>query len=643
MRLFIISSEGWRNERYAHYKTLLGPNARLVNSYGLTEATVDSTYYEAADEDELVPERYVPIGRPLANTRVYVVDSNFEPQPIGIPGELCIGGIGVGLGYLNRPELTEARFREDPFSDEPGARLYRTGDLARWLPDGNIEFMGRNDRQLKIRGFRIEPGEIESALEHHPGVRQAAVTVHAGGDGDSRLVAYLELAEPGVPVPVEQLRDLVADALPAYMIPAAWTVVKQIPVTPNGKVDFAALPDPEFDRSAAADEYVAPRTELERKMAEVWCEVLGVERVGIHDNFFALGGHSLLAVKLFTRLDRKLGVKIPLSALFQAATIAGLAELVDETSPSERETSTSWDLAVTLRPGNGERPLFLVSWLGGEVFGYREMAERLDGDTTVIGLRAPGVDHTGLPLATIEALAEHYIQEIRRIQPQGPYRLGGYCFSGLVAYEMAARLLDQGETCELVALIDAYPQGTARRPNRLAIEREKFQALADGNWSQRRAWVKRRATGLRRRISDAVYFTTGRLAYDILAARGGDRVPRGPWRLVLIASSRARRLYTPKPSNVAITFFRAQAEPDNSPTPWEQLALGGVKLRQIIFHNINHESMMHEPHVATLSHQLDQALRDSAAAINRSADNGAQPSSQPKNHYTRSIVQSVSA
>ena len=626
MKLVVVSSEAWRGDRHEFFKSLCGPETRLVNSYGLTEATIDSTWFEAAPGEQLIPGRFVPIGGPLDNTQIYVLDSELEPQPIGVAGELCVGGVAVARGYLNRPELTAQKFVPDPFSDLPGALLYRTGDRARWLPDGNIDFLGRTDRQIKIRGFRIEPGEVESVLEGHDSVAAATVTDREDEAGNARLVAYLVAADPDQPPAPDVLRTLVADHLPAYMIPAAWVMIDSMPVTPNGKVDLAALPDPQFDRSANADEFVAPSTPVEIKLAEVWSEVLSVDQIGVNDNFFALGGHSLLAVKLFAEIERKLGVSIPLAALFQTATIAGLAAIVEQsagTSPSSdsklrigRTAKVKLDggaSVVPLRAGNGHRPFFLIGWAGGEVLGYRELVESLDSEVPIFGLRAPGVDRDTLPLATIEEMAHYYVQEIQRVQPEGPYLLGGYCFSGLVAYEMGGQLLEQGESLDLLALIDTYPHGTSRRPTRIEIEREKFKAFRESGPRGKAEWVRRRARGLGDRIRDELYFASGRFVYDVLASRGLNNMPHGPWRLVLIASSRARRLYAPRSANLKIHFFRAQTEPDDRTTPWESLALGGVELSQVVVPDINHESMMQRPHVNELADQLSRVLNDASS------------------------------
>ncbi len=268
------------------------------------------------------PSATVPIGRPLENTRLYIVDDAQQPTPQGVAGELWVGGAGVARGYVNRSDETAERFLPDPFSDRPGARIYRTGDRARFLPDGSVEFLGRVDQQLKIRGFRVEPGEIEATLLRHPDVRQAAV-VAAGDADDLRLVAYVAAA----PQPTgEELRTFLGEWLPEYMIPV-FATVDALPLTPSGKIDRNALPDPAAARVPGGD-YVAPRNEVEREIAEIWQELLGLEQVGVEDDFFALGGHSLLATQMITRVRRRHG-NVPLRALFAAPTVAALAEVVN--------------------------------------------------------------------------------------------------------------------------------------------------------------------------------------------------------------------------------------------------------------------------------------------------------------------------
>ncbi len=279
MRLIVVSSEAWRTEQYDSFKRFCGPNTRLVNSYGLTEATIDSTWFEPDEDTDLLPGRFVPIGRALDNTKVYVLDANLEPLPIGIPGELCVGGVAVARGYLNRPELSAERFVPDPFEpDRAGALLYRTGDLARWLPDGQIDFLGRADRQVKIRGFRIELGEIESVLEAQAGVRSAAVIDRVDPNGETRLVAYLVASDPENEPAPDQLRRALEQRLPGYMIPAAWMYLDELPRSSNGKLDINELPEPSYDRSATDVEFVGATDEIEERLMAIWSEVLGVSR-----------------------------------------------------------------------------------------------------------------------------------------------------------------------------------------------------------------------------------------------------------------------------------------------------------------------------------------------------------------------------
>lgn len=334
MRVVVVSSEGWRTDKYASFKHLCGPKTRLINAYGLTEATIDTTYFET--DEELPADRFVPIGGPLANSEVYLLDAHLQPVPVGIPGELCVGGAGVALGYLNRPELTAQRFVPNPLSDEPGARLYRTGDLARWLVDGNVDFLGRADRQIKIRGFRIEPGEVEAVLERHPAIRAAAVLLWEPQPGDARLVAYVEPSDPVELPPWSELRALLAEELPSFMVPSAFAAVDSFPLTPNGKIDQAALPPPEAGQLEKERGAILPRTKIERAVAEIWCGLLGLESVGVEDNFFALGGHSLLATQVITRVHDAFDVDLTIRTIFEAPTVASLSRAIEEAQGDER-------------------------------------------------------------------------------------------------------------------------------------------------------------------------------------------------------------------------------------------------------------------------------------------------------------------
>ncbi|MGH8718224.1 MAG: amino acid adenylation domain-containing protein, partial [Burkholderiales bacterium] len=325
LRLLIVGNEKVSPERFALWRQTVGDSVRLINAYGPTEATVTATCYEAgfapADREAIA----VPIGRPIADKKVYILDPHLNPVPVGVPGELHIGGAGLARGYLNRPELTAEKFIANPFSEDPDARLYKTGDLARYLPDGNIEFLGRTDHQIKIRGFRIELGEIEAVLNQHPYVKACAVLSCDDTPGDKRLMAYIVPDENAPPASAD-LRDFLRRKLPDYMLPSAFIVLDQLPVTPSGKLDRRALPAPDYSGSEQA--YVAPRTPTEKTLAAIWAEVLKLDKVGIHDSFFELGGHSLLATQVISRVKKTLDADIQLRALFESPTVAGLSALI---------------------------------------------------------------------------------------------------------------------------------------------------------------------------------------------------------------------------------------------------------------------------------------------------------------------------
>lgn len=309
--------------------------ADLHNLYGPTEATIYATYWTCVRGS---PSGHVPIGWPIANTQLYILDAQLHPVPIGVPGELHIGGVGLARGYLNHPELTAERFIPHPFSDVPGARLYKTGDLARYRPDGSLEFLGRRDTQIKLRGYRIELGEIEATLEHHPAIRQAVVLAREDTAGDRRLVAYCVPHHGSLP-DIRELRAFLQTQLPDYMVPAVFVVLDTLPLTPNGKVDRQALPTPGQARPPLFEAFVAPRTPIEELLAGIWASVLKVESVGIHDNFFALGGHSLLAVQAMSRLRKVFQVDVPLRALFDAPTVAGLARHIEKGRQAAQSTA----------------------------------------------------------------------------------------------------------------------------------------------------------------------------------------------------------------------------------------------------------------------------------------------------------------
>ncbi len=424
-------------------KELLERGAEVWNLYGPTEATIWTTVYKLDGGSGAVS-----IGRPISNTTAYVLDRQLRPAPVGVPGDLYIGGEGLARGYLNQPAATGEKFIPDPFSQVPGARLYQTGDRARFLPSGNIEFLGRIDHQVKVRGFRIEPAEVEAAIEQYPGARKSVV-VASDVSGDKRLVAYVACDEQRPAV--EEIRSFLKDKLPDYMVPSLFIMLSDLPLTPAGKVDRRALPAPDLTRPELVKPFVAPRDAIELELASIWEEILGTSPVGVTDNFFDLGGHSLLAVRLMGRIQKQFGKKLPLATLIQEGTIEQLAGTL-----RQQDEQLAWTPLVAIQGNGTKRPFFCVHPIGGHVLCYVDLSKRLGEDQPFYGLQAPDLIESSEDEVTIEAMAAHYLNAIRAVQPRGPFQIGGWSFGGVVAFEMAQQLRAQGEEVALLALLDTW-------------------------------------------------------------------------------------------------------------------------------------------------------------------------------------------
>jgi amino acid adenylation domain-containing protein len=452
----LLLEAGWKGDRHLKILSggekmpsdlaaqLLAKSASVWNMYGPTETTIWSAIHRVT-----TTQRRIPIGKPIANTEIYILDSQLQPVPIGITGELHIGGVGLARGYWQQPSLTADKFIQHPFSDLPTARIYKTGDLARYLPNGEIECLGRLDFQVKLRGFRIELGEIEALLRQHPAISEAVAIVREDLPGDRRLVAYIIPTDPVIAPTNSELRQFVQQQLPPYSIPSTFVTLGNIPLTPNGKIDLRALPVPtEIDRDSSPN-FIAARNELEVKLTEIWERILGVRSISINDNFFELGGHSLLAVRLFREIEQIWDKNLPLATLFQAQTIEKLATLL-----LQEESSTPTSSLVQIQAGDRRIPLFCVHPVGGNVLEYYKLAQYLGEEQPVYGIQSLGLDGKQLPLTSIEAMAAHYITEMQTIQPHGPYLLAGYSFAGIVIFEIAQQLYHQGEPVALLALFD---------------------------------------------------------------------------------------------------------------------------------------------------------------------------------------------
>jgi len=435
---------------------LRGRVKALWNMYGPTETTIWSTI-DLVDPDH----SEISIGRPIANTEIYVLDAEMQPVPIGVSGELFIGGDGLARGYCRRSDLTRDRFVRHPFSADPEARLYRTGDIARYREDGRLVHMGRLDNQVKIRGFRIELGEVESALSRHPKIRQVVVTAREDQYGLKQLAAYL-VPEEGASPGAEELRSYVRALLPDYMVPSFFVALEKLPLTANKKVDVRALPAPATHGHSDGTKYVAPRSGMELQLAALWQQVLEVQDVGIHDNFFDLGGHSLKAAQLFFQLEVVFGKQLPLATLFQAPTIAELAAVL-----TRANWTPPWQSLIAIQPAGSATPLFMVPGVGGNILVFAKLAKLLGTEQPVYGLQARGLDGKETPFTSVPEMAAHYVEEIRRIHPDGPYLIAGICTGGLIAYEMAQQLIGKPGSVTLFMMDTWHPDSYARYKNRL--------------------------------------------------------------------------------------------------------------------------------------------------------------------------------
>jgi len=604
-------------------------SAELSVYYGATEAP-SATFRKCKPED---PPHLVDLGKPRPGTKVYLLDNHLQPVPIGACGELYIAG-RLARGYLKQPDLTAERFAPNPFSDEPGARLYKTGDLGRYLPDGNIEFLGRLDNQVKIRGFRIELGEIEAALSQHPAVQETVVLAReevekiecevlmAYGEGGNQksemqnpksearcLVAYVVPNQEPVPTATE-LRSFLKSKLPNYMAPSAFVFLNALPLTPNGKVDRRALPVPDQSRPELEMAFVPPRDPLEFQLTKIWEEVLGIKPVGVRDNFFDLGGHSLLAVHLFAKIEKLLGKKLPLATLLQAPTVERLAAIL-----SQQDWLAPWSSLVAIQPGGSKPPFFGVHAHEGNILFYRDLVRRLGPEQPFYGLQAQGLNGKQAPYSRVEEMAAHYVKEMRAVQAKGPYFLGGYCFGGVVAFEMGRQLYAQGEKVALVALFDAYAPGSVRLSSNPVSFRDRL-----------RYFVKRvrlhlhnlSLLGPKEQI-DYIKGRIKRITYWLYTSMGLP-FPHAR-REMLNAMSQASRSYRPQLYQGRGTLFRG-GRPlggyDHDPQlGWGKLAAGGVEIHRISTHD---GTLFLEPHVRLLAEELAACLTHGSASEQLASD-----------------------
>jgi amino acid adenylation domain-containing protein len=586
-----------------------GSPQTLLHVYGPTENTTFTTWHSV----DSVPETAatVPIGRPIANTRVYLLDAQLQPVPVGVIGELHIGGDGLAREYLNRPDLTAEKFIRDPFDAAPSARLYKTGDFARYQPDGSIDFVGRIDGQIKIRGFRIELSEIEAALAHHPDVGTSVVITKHRGGSDRSLVAYLVPSRGAQPSP-DVLRRFLRAKLPDYMVPSTFVLLDSLPLTPNGKVDYAALPEPGHDTETRRAE---PRTSIERSLVEIWEDLLGTRGVGISDNFFDLGGHSLLAIQLIARLEKRFGRTLPVSALFQAPTIEQLASILTDDRPEQ-----SWSSLIPLQPEGSNAPFF---WIHGDSSNAL-LSQYLGPDRPLYAVEHQGHDGKAALYTEVDTIAKHYVAQLRAVRPHGPYLLGGYSFGAVAAFEMAYQLRTEGEEVLLLFMLD--PPGKMREsvPSvRDRAHKHLRELIRRGPRSKVEHVFRMIVARARERFNGrwaAIGKRVKRLRWERCLKTGGLLPPslRSPY--ILDVYRIALCSYTPQPYSGRVTIFKAGEIGYRPPLNWQELMTGELQMYESAG---GHMDLTREPYVAVWAAKLRDALDSVTAGTAGVCESGA--------------------
>ncbi len=617
----------------------------IISLGGATEASIWSILYPIGAIDP--GWKSIPYGRPMANQQFYILNPQRQPVPVGQVGELYIGGDGVARGYHNRPDLNATKFLPDPFRNQPGARLYRTGDLGRYRPDGTIEFLGRTDHQVKIRGFRIELGEIEAVLMQHPTVREAAILAQEDTLGHKQLVAYLvpqrepetgvcdrgpwtkaltgQASPLGSPPDsfIQSIRSYLKEKLPDYMVPAAFVLLESLPLTPNGKLDRKALPPASFTHQPDLDSttsFAIPQDAIQRQLVEIWEEFLGVQPISVKDNFFELGGHSLLAIRLWSKVEKTFDRKLPLITLFQAPTIEQLAERLRQPMDTAPPLCPS---LVIIQPGNPQHkpPLFCIHILGRGLIFCRPFVRYLDPEQPIYGLSTQ-IGNENFGSNQVEALAQHYVQQMRQIQPQGPYLLAGLSFGGMVAFEMARLLAAQGQTVSLLAMLDTrspYALRSLSLPEQLT---EHWQQLCDKGPRYLFQKLRESMVGQARSISEWTYHVYSEAGVRLCKLFSRPLPDRLQDYLFERENLQSAALYMPGYYSGSVSLFKAMEEgrgvklslrPDLG---WQAL------VEQLHIHEIpgDHLRMLEEPHVQILGRELQQCI--SRAIANHTNLNG---------------------
>jgi len=603
-RLVLLGGERVEPAKVVRWQQRAPSHIQLVNTYGPTEATVICTLHTIKETPQPGPGSAIPLGKAIPHVRLAILDAGQRFAPPGVWGELAIGGANLGRGYLGQPALTAEKFVPDPLGR--GARLYRSGDIARLLADGTLEYAGRCDDQVKLRGFRVELSEIEYALQFHPAIADAVVRVFGQGSADKILLAYLVWRQPQTAT-IEEVRASLGRLLPDYMLPTGYVVLERLPMLPNVKVDYNALPPPEQALTASSAGLVAPRDALELQLVGLWEECLQVHPIGIRDNFFELGGHSLLAVRLLSQIQRRFERQLPLASLLQRATIEQLAQLLRLDAQSQGRS-----LLVGIQTQGSAPPLFLMHPTGGNVLCYAALAYHLGKHQPVYGLQAQGLEGEAEPLCSMQEMADVYLQVIRAHQPEGPYLLGGWSSGGLLATEVALHLQALGQEVALLMLFDApalfatWPAGMA---GALAMPDDRTAALArfifQLNEGRGRTIAQISADLCQRTPEEQMLLVMeqARTAHVIPAEADSSFLQR----LIRVydADSRATVSYQPQVYPGHIIYIQSEETSPQTIGAWQSIASGGL---QVLAATGDHVSMMKEPHVNVVARHVRTCL-----------------------------------
>ena len=560
--------------------------------------------------DRVVSESTVTLGFPVDNAHLIVVDEMHQPLPAGIPGEILASGLSAFQLSEESSAFDIEKYVDIAFDGKTKVRCHKTGDLGRYRNDGKIEFFGRINQSCSNINGKYQLSEIQSILSAHSSVKDSVVAVRCNPESAAVLAAYIvptktvgESVAFGNPKLVRELHRLLRRRLPEHMIPKAFVVIESIPRKSDGRVDDDLLPEPE-ESDFNFEEYVPPRNKTEQLLSEIWQELLKIDKVSVKDNFFDLGGQSLLAVRIFNRIEKQLGKRFPVTLLFRAPTIESLARKITDDSASD----TNWPSLIPIQPKGKKKPLFLVHGAGGNILLYRPLASRLEPDFPLYGLQSQGLDGQSQPLKTISEMAHRYLEEIRAVQPTGPYRLGGYCLGGTIAYEMAQNLTAGGEKVELLAMLDTYNFIRALKVNffTFLVQKIKFHW---GNFIKLSPWTMWKYLREKKRIAGDGGWANIRTERPGTTLQDGvARAESGIEASVQELNDHAADVYDPQPYPGVLTLFKPHINYKFYPDPnlgWKDLALGGLDIVEM---PINPHAMLVEPYVEILAQELKTRL-----------------------------------